>query len=230
MRPPELVAAMRRLRQQLLPRPVPPLPHAEVQQQEQRHRAKLVCQLLAPFAPPGQPAPASAALQPAAAAWVQVGAGAIQAAPQQPAPAAQQAARGGAPTAAGQPPAKPAKHAKRGGGADMQYFLQLQRGGGGTDGGAVGSPPGGAASSSSSGEASAEEAVAAHLERASTAVHSVELPAAHAQLLRLLREDEQRLVAAAPAQGVPAEVARSDFLSVDALQRALRAAAGGRLS
>ena len=57
-------------------------------------------------------------------------------------------------------------------------------------------------------------------------VHSVELPASHTQLLRLLREDEQRLVSSAPAPGVAPEVARSDFFSVDVLQRALEQAAG----
>ncbi|PRW45191.1 hypothetical protein C2E21_6279 [Chlorella sorokiniana] len=136
LRPPELTAAVRSLRQQLLPRPATTQPPAEVRQQGQQRQARLIRQLLVPFMHPGQQEPGS------------------------------------------------------------------------------------------SGEASAEEAVAAHLGQPSTAMHSVELPAVHAQLLRLLRDDEQRLVATAPAPGVPAEVARSDFLSVDALQKALRAAAG----
>lgn len=186
---------------------------------------RLIRQLLAPFAAPGQPALSWGALQPAAVARLQAGDGAAQAVPYQPAaqPAAQQQpqAEGQAREAPGPPLAK---RAKRNGAGDMQYFLQLQRGVGG--GGAVAGQPSGPPSSSSSGEASAEEAVAAHLQQVSTAEHSVGLPAVHAQLLRLLREDEQRLVAAAPAPGVPAYVACSDFLSVDALQRALQAAAG----
>lgn len=233
MRPPELTAAVRSLRQQLLPRPAPMVPPTRVQQQEQRRQAQLIRQLLAPFTLPGQQAPVWGSLQPAAAARIQ--AGALQAAPikasaqQQQRQQRQKQPQGAGPAAghtAGAPGQPPAKRAKRGGAADMQYFLQLQRGAAGSGAGLAGAPPNGAASSSSSGEASAEEAVAAHLEQASTAVHSVELPAVHAQLLRLLREDEQRLVAAAPAPGVPAEVARSDFLSLDALQRALQAAAG----
>lgn len=103
----------------------------------------------------------------------------------------------------------------------MQYFLQLQ--GRGPQPAASG---GAAASSSSSGEESAL-ALAAALHAPSTTAHAVQLPAAHAALLRLLREDERRLVRGAPAPGVAPEAARSDFLSVDVLQRALEAASGG---
>ncbi len=225
LRPPELTAAVRSLRQQLLPRPAHLLPPAEVRQQEQQWQVQLIRQMLAPFTPPSQQTPTWGALQPAAAARVQAVGGTALAASHQPAGQQQQeqqtaGAAAGQPKGASGPP--PPKRAKRGGAADMQYFLQLQRGG------AAGMPATGPSSSSSSGEASAEEAVAAHLGQASTAVHSVELPAVHAQLLRLLREDEQRLVVAAPALRVPAEVARSDFLSVDALQRALRATAGAQ--
>jgi hypothetical protein len=126
-----------------------------------------------------------------------------------------------------------AKRAKRGAPADdMQYFLQLQRGskpgappaGNGTGGVAEGA--GGSSSSSDEAAAEALDLYQQQQQQASTSVHSVELPASHAQLLRLLLEDEQRLVRTAPAPGVAPEVARSDFFSVDVLQRALEQAAG----
>jgi hypothetical protein len=108
----------------------------------------------------------------------------------------------------------------------MQYFLQLQQKGS-APAAVASSDVGNAApaSSSSSGEAVAD-ALELHLRQPSTSIHSVELPASHAQLLHLLQGDEQQLVQAAPPPGVAPEVARSHFLSVEELQRALEQAAG----
>ena len=227
---------MRSLRQQMLPKPCAAA--AQPAGWEARCRTALIQQLVAPFQRAGsQPNPGGAVALPAAGK-VLVGPVAVtqrpptapQQARQQP-PAAAPGQQGGAPSA---------KRAKRGAAADdMQYFLQLQRGtrpgappaGNGASGGAAGG------SSSSSDEAAAEALDLFQQQQqqqqqgqgqgqASTSVHSVELPASHAQLLRLLREDEQRLVRSAPAPGVPPEVARSDFFSVDVLQRALEQAAG----
>lgn len=132
-----------------------------------------------------------------------------------------------APEAAGLCVTPPPKRVKRGGGgADgMAFFLQMQRG----QAGAGGASPavGGAASNDSSGEATAE-ALEVHQQQGSLTVHSVELPAAHTHLLRLLRDDEARLVRSTPAPAPP-EFARSDFLSAAALQPALERAAGGQV-
>lgn len=213
---PELVAAARSLRQQMLPGRVAPAAAADKRQQ--RRRGRLISQLLAPFAPAGQQAAAEAALSLRVGAVVQV---------PQPPVAAQAAALAPEVAAAGSrqvdasPPAKRAKQVSAGKdatGGGMQYFLQLQ------GRGVQPAASGGAASSSSSGEGSALEAA---LRAPTVTAHAVELPEAHAALLRLLREDERRLVRGAPAPGVAPEAARSDFLSVDVLQRALAAAAGG---
>lgn len=179
---------------------------------------------MAPFHLAGQQqAGAARPLPPPAGHKVQAGGAAVFG--QRPAgeAAAQQPAR--APRAARSPAAKagapPAKRAKRGeqGAAGMQYFLQLQHG------------SGGAASSSSSGDhGSLEAAVEQHQRQASVSVHTAELPARHAQLLRLLREDEDRLVRTAPAPGVPPELARSPFTSLAVLQRVLEETAGAWLA
>lgn len=121
--------------------------------------------------------------------------------------------------------APPAKRAKRAAGAaeGMQFFLQLQRN---KPGAADGEPePAGAASSSSSGGDTAEALEAAQRQDSVT-VHAVELPPMHAQLLRLLRQDEARVVRSAPAPGVPADMAQSPFLSTAAIQQGLEQAAG----
>lgn len=108
----------------------------------------------------------------------------------------------------------------------MKYFLQLQQGATRPAGRqhATELPVEGAEQSSDSAADSIEE----FLGSASCAVTQVSLPDSHMQLLRLLREDEHRLVKATP--GLPAAVAGSDFLSVDALENALHAAAGEGLS
>ncbi|KAI3426351.1 hypothetical protein D9Q98_008724 [Chlorella vulgaris] len=220
-RPPELMAAARRMHQQLLPA------HYTLSGSlEGRHRAALVEQLLSAFQVPGT-APGTARAThtlPAAAQKalrVQLSRG----------PASRQQDRPGKSTPAAESQGgqqQAAKRAKRGTAQQdgMQYFLQLQRKGA-APAAAASSDVGNAApaSSSSSGEAVAD-ALELHLRQPSTSVHSVELPASHAQLLHLLQGDEQRLVQAAPPPGVAPEVARSHFLSVDELQRALEQAAG----
>lgn len=222
-RPPELAAAIRKHRQLLLPRQcaLPAAAQAALAAQEQRRQADLIAQLLQPYQTAEQQQLGPAVPVPhLEAAKVHVGAAALQvqrpskrAQPQQEAPG-----RPPAPDAA-PPPRKRAAPATDG----MQYFMQLQRGKGGPGDGAG---SGGARSSASSGSGgSAAEAREQYGQQASTAVHTVELPATHAQLLQLLREDEQRLVRATP--GVAPEVARSEFLSLDALQRAVAQAAGG---
>lgn len=224
-RPPDLAAAMRSLRQQMLPRRIPARSAASAEQ-EQRQRAALIQHLLDPFGTAGAaPVLGSILPQAEAAPKVQVGAGAIAPAPQQ-----QAAAAASKPTAAAADATAPsAKRVRKGEGAGeggMQYFLQLQQ-----RGGKSAAASGGAASSSSSGDSAlAAEALEGALGGASTAVHAVELPPTHLHLLRLLREDEQRLVRGAAAPGVASEVARSDFLSVDVLQRALEQAAGRPLA
>ena len=227
---------MRSLRQQMLPKPC--AADATPADLEGRCRAALIQQLVAPFQrAASQPKPGSALPLPAAAK-VLVGPGKLT---QRPPAAPQQAHQQPAPGPCQQGSAPTAKRTKRGGTADdMQYFLQLQRG---SNPGAppAGNDTAGAAAGAGGCSSSSDEAAAEALDlyqqqqgqgqgqgqgQTSTSVHSVELPASHAQLLRLLREDEQRLVRSAPAPGVAPEVARSDFFSLDVLQRALEQAAG----
>lgn len=65
------------------------------------------------------------------------------------------------------------------------------------------------------------------LRSAARSITQVSLPESHLQLLKYLQEDEQRLVQATP--GLQPTVARSDFLSVDLLQKALQEAGGTQL-
>jgi hypothetical protein len=117
------------------------------------------------------------------------------------------------------------KRPKHGTAADgMQYFLQLQRGKQipqPADGSAT--PNTGPERTSSSSEDMAD-ALELHSRQRSETVHTIELPAVHAELLRLLAEDEKALVRTTP--GVAPAVARSDFLAVEALQRALEQVEG----
>ena len=95
---------------------------------------------------------------------------------------------------------------------DLHYFLQLQQGNPGA------SPAAQDAQTSDSSADNMEE----FLHSASRSVTQVALPDSHMQLLRFLREDEQRLVVATP--GLSAAVARSDFLVLDTLHAQLQAA------
>ncbi|KAL4448291.1 hypothetical protein ABPG75_005510 [Micractinium tetrahymenae] len=232
-RPPELTAAATAMEQQLLPRELQPAAAATgaAARRQGCLQSALVQELMAPFrqrelqvaSGRGQSAAAEAAGR-LPVAGIAPGGRQPQKAlplPQQPAPVQPAAEPAG--QAAGAP--RPAKRAKRAAGAGdgMQFFLQLQRGKPGGAGGEA--EPAGAASSSSSGGDTAEALEAAQ-RQGSITVHAVELPAGHAQLLGLLREDEARVVRGAPAPGVAAEAARSDFLSTAAVERGLQRAAG----
>ncbi len=121
--------------------------------------------------------------------------------------------------------APPAKRAKRAAGAadGMRFFMRLQHS---KPKAACGNAEPASAASSSSSDGDIAEVLQAAQQQASVTVHAVELPPVHAQLLRLLREDEARLVSSAPAPGIPADVAQSDFLSIAAVQCGLEQAAG----
>lgn len=213
MRPPDLAAAMKRMRRLSLPAS---MPCANLSHMLSQHRAALVEQLLAPF----QLAVKSNArgragnlqLRAASAAAAQARCHPDSEAPAECAPQA-------------------AKRTKRGAaGADMSYFLQLHgarvtAGSAAQEGSGVPADAHGPASSSSSGE-DAADALELHLRQPSTSVHSVELPSIHSKLLCLLREDERRLVQSAVRPAVAHKVACSDFLSVDVLQQALEQTAG----
>ena len=220
-RPAELTVAVARMRQRLLPAALPPAVDTGA---GGRYRATLVHQLVAPFqarVAPARPVTCPAQPLPAAAAAM------LHASQLPPAGAPAGALRDTADAA------QAIKRPKRSGAAEgMRFFLQLQHGSAQAAVAGTAAPSMGAesadavlgASSSSSGEMA--DALEVHARKPSTAVHSIELPPAHAELLRLLRDDEQRLVRLAPKPGVASEVARSDFLSVDVLRLALEQLAG----
>lgn len=231
-RPPELIAAARAMEQGMLPGELQPAAGAaEAAASRLSHfRSLLVQHLLAPFQ--------QRVLQ--VASCHNLGAAIGDAAKLPPADIAPSGKRPAGLTAplqqlaavqpAGEPSGQegaappPAKRARRAAGAadGMRFFLQLQR----DKSGAADAEAGPTASSSSSGGDTAEALEAAQWQGSTTA-HAVELPPVHAQLLRLLREDEARVVCGAPAPGVAADAARSDFLSIAAVQQGLEHAAGG---
>lgn len=216
MRPPELTAAMKRMRCLFLPAT---MPDTSISPILLRHRKALVEQLLAPF----QLAAKSDALLQGHASTIQLRAASVAAAQ------AHCQRDGKVPAECSPHAAKRAKRCREG--ASMGYFLQLQGARAAAAEGAGQQHPGnsaaaqGHASSSSSGEDTAD-AVDLHLRQPSTHVHPVELPSIHLELLRLLHDDEKRLVHSVARPAVAHEVARSDFLSVDVLQQALEQAAG----